>query len=266
VAVKQVRVSDLSGRQADEDQFAKLIVHEHPQYQGPITLDVLPEELGELPESDQYVSIEVIGPGERSGQRALLSVERFNQLAAGGDMQAILMNAVADQQPQRPERPRRRRRGRAATDGRARGKRQVEWGLPHRGRISPEEAAWVQEHFDEVQQLRAARGVPLLDPADLRPRSATACKSGHLAIRTRAEPERSAPALQSRSVRSCVRPPAPAAAIGPISARARRGSPRGQCPQPSRAGGTEERVVRMVPLYVKGEDARRSRVGLRWSR
>jgi hypothetical protein len=76
VAVKQVRVSDLSGRQADEDQFAKLIVHEHPQYQGPITLDVLPEELGELPESDQYVSIEVMGPGERSGQRALLSVER----------------------------------------------------------------------------------------------------------------------------------------------------------------------------------------------
>jgi hypothetical protein len=168
VAVKQVRVSDLSGRQADEDQFAKLIVHEHPQYQGPITLDVLPEELGELPESDQYVSIEVIGPGEGSGQRALLSVERFNQLAAGGDMQAILLSAVADQQPQRPERPRRRGRGRAAGDGQARGRRQVEWGLPHRGRISPEEAAWVREHLDEVQQLRAARGVRLLDPADPR--------------------------------------------------------------------------------------------------
>jgi hypothetical protein len=53
VAVKQVRVSDLSGRQAAEDEFVKLIVHEHPQFQGPITLDVLPEELGELPESEQ---------------------------------------------------------------------------------------------------------------------------------------------------------------------------------------------------------------------
>jgi hypothetical protein len=42
----------------------------------------------------------------------------------------------------------------------------VEWGLPHRGRISPEEAAWVREHLDEVQQLRSERGVPLLDPAD----------------------------------------------------------------------------------------------------
>jgi hypothetical protein len=162
----QVRVSDLSGHQASEDQFAKLIVHEHPQYQGPITLDVLPEEIGELPESDQYVFIEVIQPGERSGQRALLSVERFNKLAASGDMATILMNAVAAQEPQRPAPPRRRGRGRR--DGQASGRGKVEWGLPHRGRISPEEAAYVREHLDEVQRLRTERGVPLLDPADPR--------------------------------------------------------------------------------------------------
>jgi hypothetical protein len=166
VAVKQVRVSDLSGQQATEEQFAKLIVHEHPQYQGPITLDVLPEEIGDLPEGDQYVSIEVIQPGERRGQRALLSVDQFNQLAASGDMNAILMNAVANQQPQRPAQP--RQRGRGPRHGQAAGRRKVEWGLPHRGRISPEEAAYVREHLDEVQQLRAARGVPLLDPADPR--------------------------------------------------------------------------------------------------
>ena len=166
MAVKQVRVSDLSGQQPSEEQFAKLIIHEHPQYQGHITLDVLPEELGELPDSDQYVSLEIIQPGERSGQRALLSVDRFNQLAASGDMHAVLMNAVTDQEPQRPQRPRRRGRGHAAGDGPARGRRQVEWGLPHRGRISPEEAAYVRAHLDEVQKLRAERGVPLLDPAD----------------------------------------------------------------------------------------------------
>jgi hypothetical protein len=165
VAVKQVRVSDLSGQQASEEQFAKLIVHEHPQYRGPITLDVLPEEMGELPDSEQYVSIEVIQPGERSGQRALLSVDRFNQLAAGSDMNAILLNAVAEQ-PHRAAQP--RRRGRGTGDGQGTARRKVEWGLPHRGRISPEEAAYVREHLDEVQQLRAARGVPLLDPADPR--------------------------------------------------------------------------------------------------
>jgi hypothetical protein len=166
VAVKQVRVSDLSGQQAGEEQFAKLIVHEHPQYQGPITLDVLPEEIGELPESEQYVSIEVVQPGERSGQRALLSVDRFNKLAPSGDMNAILMNAVAEPQPQRPTQP--RRRGRGTRDGQVTAKRKVEWGLPHRGRISPEEAAYVREHLDEVQRLRSARGMPLIDPADPR--------------------------------------------------------------------------------------------------
>ena len=166
MAVKQVRISDVSGQQADEDHFAKLIVHEHPQYQGPITLDVLPEEIGELPESDQYVSIEVIQPGERNGQRALLSVDRFNKLASSGDMNSILMNAVAEQPPQRPAQP--RRRGRGTRDGQAKGKGKVEWGLPHRGRISPEEAAYVRAHLDEVQKLRAERGMPLIDPADPR--------------------------------------------------------------------------------------------------
>jgi hypothetical protein len=166
IGVKQVRVSDLSGQQAGEEQFAKLIVHEHPQYQGPITLDVLPEEIGELAQSDQYVSIEVIQPGERSGQRALLSVDRFNKLAAGGNMNSILLNAVAEQKPQRPAQP--RRRGRGSRDGQGPGRRQVEWGLPHRGRISPEEAAYVREHLDEVQKLRSERGLPLIDPADPR--------------------------------------------------------------------------------------------------
>jgi hypothetical protein len=49
---------------------------------------------------------------------------------------------------------------------RSAGKNSVEWGLPHRGRVSPEEAAYVRDHLDEVQKLRTERGIPLLDPAD----------------------------------------------------------------------------------------------------
>jgi hypothetical protein len=96
----------------------------------------------------------------------LLSVDRFNKLASSGDMNSILMNAVAEQPPQRPAQP--RRRGRGTRDGQAKGKGKVEWGLPHRGRISPEEAAYVRAHLDEVQKLRAERGMPLIDPADPR--------------------------------------------------------------------------------------------------
>jgi len=165
VAVKQIRVSDLSGRQTTEEQFAKLIVHEHPTTKGPSPWMSCRGARG-LPDSDQFMSIEVIQPGERSGQRALLSVDRFNQLAASGDMNTVLINAVAEQQPQRPAPSRRRGRGRGTRDAQAGGRGKVEWGLPHRGRISPEEAAYVREHLDEVQKLRSERGVPLLDPAD----------------------------------------------------------------------------------------------------
>jgi hypothetical protein len=52
MAVKTVRVSDLSERQADESEFAKLIVRQHPDFAQVITLDVLPDEIGELPESE----------------------------------------------------------------------------------------------------------------------------------------------------------------------------------------------------------------------
>jgi hypothetical protein len=41
-------------------------------YRAPITLEVLPDEIGELPESDTYVRVEYIPPGETSGQHAAL--------------------------------------------------------------------------------------------------------------------------------------------------------------------------------------------------
>jgi hypothetical protein len=52
----------------------------------------------------------------------------------------------------------------------------------------------------------------------LGPRSATACKRGHLAIRTERSRNGRLEPVQGRSVRRWVRPPAPAVAIGPISA------------------------------------------------
>jgi hypothetical protein len=74
-----------------------LVVHEHPNYRTPITLEVLPDAIGDLPEAETYVAIEYIPPGKRSGQRTVISVERFNKLASSGDMTTILKNAVASE-------------------------------------------------------------------------------------------------------------------------------------------------------------------------
>lgn len=47
------------------------------------------------------MTIELIPPGERRGRRAIIALERCNQLASGEDMNTILMNAVAGSAQQR---------------------------------------------------------------------------------------------------------------------------------------------------------------------
>ena len=43
MAVKVVHVSDISGKEADEQSLGRLVVHEHPEYADlPVTLEVLP--------------------------------------------------------------------------------------------------------------------------------------------------------------------------------------------------------------------------------
>ncbi len=113
MAVKTVRVSDLSERQADESEFGKLIVRQHPDFAQVITLDVLPDEIGELPESETYVEIEFVQPGENAGQRATLTVDQFNKLGGSKDMKTILTRALEEQrQAGAPEAPATKRRGR----------------------------------------------------------------------------------------------------------------------------------------------------------
>jgi hypothetical protein len=85
-------------------------------------------------------------------------------------MHTILMNAVANQQPQRLA----NHAGGGLGAGIARPlERQSGVGCRIVG-VSPEEAAYVREHLDEVQKLRSARWVRYSTRPT--PRSATACK------------------------------------------------------------------------------------------
>jgi hypothetical protein len=166
VAVKVVHVSDLSGKQANEDEFAKLIIHEHPNYKTPITLEVLPDEVGDLPEAEPYVAVELIPPGERRGRRAILALDRFNKLASSQDMPTILLNAAAASAQARgggqvvPLRGRRSRKDRVDYTA-------IEHaGRPHRGRITDAEKEMVRNNLDEVNRRLRAAGLREIDPQD----------------------------------------------------------------------------------------------------
>ena len=82
MAVKVVHVSDISGKEADEQSLGRLVVHEHPEYADlPVTLEVLPDEIEPLRGASRFVTVEWIAPGARKGDRMVVSLDDFNLLA-----------------------------------------------------------------------------------------------------------------------------------------------------------------------------------------
>jgi hypothetical protein len=171
MAVKVVRVSDLSDAQADESELGKLIVHQHPDFAQVITLDVLPDEIGELPESETYVEIEFVQPGDTSGQRATLTVDQFNKLGGSKDMKAVLTRALEEQRQtgaQEPPSPRRRgsRGGAAPTRGKTNYASLEHAGEPHRGRITDAEKELVRNNLDKINKRLRETSMREIDPND----------------------------------------------------------------------------------------------------
>jgi len=170
MAVKVVRVSDLSDAQADESQFGKLIVHQHPDFAQTITLDVLPDEIGELPESETYVEIEFVQPGDSTGQRATLTVDQFNKLGGSKDMKTILTRALDEQRQtgtQDAPSSRRGRRGAAAPSRSKTNYATLEHaGEPHRGRITDAEKELVRGNIEKINKRLRDSGLREIDRND----------------------------------------------------------------------------------------------------
>lgn len=62
LAIVQKRVSDITGTEAPEESFSKLIVRQHPAADHAKRLDVLPDEMSTLKEVGDLVIIEVTAP------------------------------------------------------------------------------------------------------------------------------------------------------------------------------------------------------------
>ncbi|HYT27281.1 MAG TPA: hypothetical protein VEP73_12440 [Actinomycetota bacterium] len=164
MAVVEKRISDLSGTMSDD--MGRLTVLSHPKFSGPIQLDVLDDEIRDMGGLGDIVEVEVTSSTGQT-RKLILSAGDFNKLAS--DMEAVLTEAVARTASHRTVTTRKRGRGRPARQDKS---EKVDYaapehaGFPHRGRVSPEEAAYVREHFDEVQRRLSEAGVRVLDPAD----------------------------------------------------------------------------------------------------
>jgi len=179
----EIRVSDLTRQPIeDEEQAARLIV-EHPDYPEPVGLDVLPDEVKPYldEEATRFVVLSLEEPDNpHPDKRYAMALDNFNELFQAGDSQSALEEAYAQQQEaQKQQRTRRKgasRRGgrRQPQEPRQRQRRQerVDYaspeyaGTPHRGTISEEEARYVRENLEEVNERLDRERHRRIDPSD----------------------------------------------------------------------------------------------------
>jgi len=172
MAVKTIHVSDISGKEADEQTLGRLVVHEHPEYSDlPVTLEALPEEVEQLQATNaRFVTVEWIRPGARKGDRITVAIEDFNLLAGPGVMDNAVQDALISKHRNR-SRSGDGARTTSAASTRA-GRAKVNYatlehaGEPHRGRITEAEKELVRTHLDEINQRLSERGLREIDPQD----------------------------------------------------------------------------------------------------
>lgn len=156
---KVMRFSDLSGQLApDPDQLASITVVEHPDIDGPVRIDALPEELEALGKMALKTAIiDVRMPNEEEPVRFVVTTANFAKLATDKPIAEVLEGA---------ERMSGRRRG-TGGNGEARNHETLEWaGTPHKGKTSPEEARLVRENLAVINERLAAQGYRTIDPGN----------------------------------------------------------------------------------------------------
>lgn len=79
MAIVRKMVSDISGTDADESEFVKLTVRQHPACDEPKSLDVLPKEIEGLKDAGNLVILEVTN-GEK--RQIVVSLADFRKLVS----------------------------------------------------------------------------------------------------------------------------------------------------------------------------------------
>jgi hypothetical protein len=171
VATKVVHVSDLSGREAeDEGQLGRIVVLEHPDIAEPATLEVFPDEVADLQSAERLVRLEYYPPGERKAQRLTVLVDQFNALAKSEEMRALLVRAITAGHERRGEGAEPARRTRRSAGGPSRGKVNYATlehaGEPHRGRITEAEKELVRGNLEAVNTRLRESGLREIDASD----------------------------------------------------------------------------------------------------
>ncbi|WP_157968536.1 hypothetical protein [Streptomyces geranii] len=87
------RVSDLSGVEGAESDFATLTVRRYPGLEKPAQFDVTPDEIKGLKDNDTIVIVEVKRPGSNDTEMVHMLRDDFDALAPKDNMAELLGQA-----------------------------------------------------------------------------------------------------------------------------------------------------------------------------
>jgi hypothetical protein len=153
---KVTAFSDLSGAEVPEDELGRLVIRSHPDLDGPaVYLEALPAELAALDKVNvPMVTVDWQPPGDGEAKTVTMTVADFDKLAKSGSTSKLLADAP-------------RASGRRSSGGEEINYATLEHaGRPHRGRISPEEQAFVRDNLEAVNERLRAEGKRLIDPSN----------------------------------------------------------------------------------------------------
>lgn len=172
MAIKQVTVSDISGKDIEDDSAARIVVSDHPALGSrTVELDVDLSEVEKLQNSKlTMVSVAVYEPGQSTPQRIIMDAAAFDKLFKG-DVNAILQNARSGGAAP-PSANRTRRNNAVGVRNRSATAKKVDYTTPehfgqlHRGRVTEEEAALVRDNIAQANKNRVVLGQVAIDVHD----------------------------------------------------------------------------------------------------
>jgi hypothetical protein len=170
MSTQEIRVSDFSNQAIGnpEEQLVKVAVTDHPLLDPDqrAELDATPDELKDLGRySIAAVGLEVTFPGDEAPRRHILTKSNFDKLFTSGKpadevVAAASIVEVVKQRTARPSHNTTRDGGPLVNYNDP-----ANAGLPHKGKIGDQEATFVRENLELVNQRRADAGHPPIDPA-----------------------------------------------------------------------------------------------------
>jgi hypothetical protein len=146
------------------EQLVRIVVADHPDLDQAVRLEAMPEELAALGKLaiKEPVILDVTSEGEEP-ERYVLTRPNFDKLATDRPMAEVL----ADAKPVDPKPQKRTSHNRTASgDPLVNYNSPESAGMPHKGKIGTDEAVFVRDNLELVNERRLAAGYPPIDPAN----------------------------------------------------------------------------------------------------